>query len=165
MLGGGIASGSVLVTAATGGVSVEITGSTFALGSAVAGHGAFMATNGTSNFASQKGRVSESSKEVNGNSKSSTKSQHNYDVKDTQTGNVVKTGTSGGKETKAGQSYRGNSQANKWNKQEGTPGRYKSETTNRVPAGKGARQEALDYEKKRADQVRNQLDDNKHKRP
>ncbi len=100
-----------------------------------------------------------------GNSKSSTKEQHNYDIKDTQTGKTVKTGTSGGKLTKTGESYRGNSQANKWNKQEGTPGRYKSETTNKVPAGKGAREKALDYEKAQANKLRDQLDPNKHKRP
>jgi hypothetical protein len=102
---------------------------------------------------------------VNGNSKASTNAQHNYDVVNTQNGNVVKTGTSGGKETQAGESYRGNSQANKWNKQEGTPGKYKSETTNRVPAGQGARQKALDYEKNRANEVRTQLDPDKHKLP
>jgi RHS repeat-associated protein len=103
-----------------------------------------------------------------GNSKSSTKAQHNYDIKDTHNKNkVVKNGTSSGKETKAGQSYRGNSQANKWNKQEGTPGRYKSETTNRVPKGDGARQKGLDYEVNRSNNLRSQgeLDPTKHKRP
>ena len=107
----------------------------------------------------------DSEKALNGNSKASTKAQHNYDIKNTETGDVVKTGTSGGKETKTGGSYRGNSQANKWNKQEGTPGKYKAEITNRVPEGKGARQKALKYEKNRANEVRNQLDPDKHKRP
>jgi len=163
--GAGIAAGSVVLTGTTVGLSIEVTGPTFIAGTAIASHGTFMVASGVSNFATQKGRISESNKEVNGNSKSSTKGQHNYDIKDTKTGNVVKTGTSGGKETKNGESYRGNSQANKWNKQEGTPGRYESETTNRVPPGRGARQSALDYEKTRANQVRDQLDPTKHKRP
>ena len=111
-------------------------------------------------------KVADGAKALNGNSKASTKAQHNYDIVDTHNNNsVVKTGTSGGKETKAGESYRGNSQANKWNKQEGTPGRYKSKITNRESAGSGARQKALDYEKTRADQVRDQLDPFKHQRP
>ena len=169
--GGGIAAGSVAVTVGSGGLSLEVTAPAFIGGTAMAAHGTFMAGRAVGNLASQKGRVSEGSKEVNGNSKSSTKEQHNYDVEDTWTQNedgsnrAVKTGTSGGKETKAGESYRGNSQANKWNKQEGTPGRYKSNTTNRVPAGSGARQKALDYEKNRANQVRPQLDPNKHQIP
>jgi hypothetical protein len=78
---------------------------------------------------------------------------------------VVKTGTSGGPETKNGNSYRGTRQANQWNKEEGTPGRYQPNTTNSEPGGEGARQRALDYEKTRADQVRPQLDPIKHKRP
>lgn len=101
-----------------------------------------------------------------GNSKSSTKEQHNYDIEDTHNdNNVVKNGTSSGKETKAGESYRGKSQANKWNKQEGTPGRYKSKTTNRVPEGEGARKKALDYEVNRSNEKRSQLDPAKHSRP
>lgn len=132
------------------------------------GHGVAMMSSGASNLSSQKGRVSEANKSgdnVNGNSKSSTKEQHNYDVVDSHNNRKVKNGTSGGRETKDGVSYRGRSQANKWNKAEGTPGRYKSETTNRVPAGEGARQKALDYEANRSKEIRNQLDPNKHKRP
>ena len=163
--GAGMAAGSVAVSVASGGFSLEVTGPTFIGGTALAAHGTFMAGRAVSNFTSQNGRVSEANRDTHGNSKSSTKEQHNYDIKDTQTGNVVKTGTSSSKQTKTGESYRGNSQANKWNKQEGTPGRYKSETTNRVPAGQGARQKALDYEKARANQVRDQLDPEKHKIP
>ena len=163
--GAGMAAGAVAVTGGSGGLSIEVSGPAFVVGSGIALHGSRMLASGMSNFANQKGRVSEGNNEVNGNSKSSTKEQHNYDIKDTQTGKVVKTGTSGGKETKAGESYRGNSQANKWNKQEGTPGKYKSETTNRVPAGPGARQKALKYEENRANQVRDQLDPRKHQRP
>ena len=117
------------------------------------------------------GKAVGKAKSVHGNSKNSTKAQHNYDVEDTWEQNpdgsnrVVKTGVSGGKETKSGESYRGNQQANKWNNDEDTPGRYKSVITNRVPEGEGARQKALNYEKDRANQVRDQLDRDKHKRP
>ena len=113
-------------------------------GAATAVGGAVLMANGSANVAAG---YNYGEQKTHGNSKSSTNEQHNYDIKDTQTRKTVKTGTSGGKETQSGQSYRGNSQANKWNKQEGTPGRYQSQTTNRVPAGDGARQKALDYEK------------------
>jgi hypothetical protein len=119
---------------------------------------------GTKNVA--KKAENELKESVHGNSKESTKAQHNYDIVDTQSGKVVKTGTSGGKTTKDGKSsYRGNNQANKWNKQESTPDRYKSVVTNNIPAGKGARAKALEYEKNRANEVRNQLDPQKHKLP
>lgn len=115
------------------------------------------------------GKTSTSSEnKVHGNSKASTKAQHNYDIVNTQTGEIVKTGTSGGKLNQDGSSKRGNQQANKWNKNENSPGKYKATVTNKVPEGKGARQKALDYEKKRAEQLReqNQLQDrDKHKRP
>lgn len=118
------------------------------------------------NSSQTQNKPTQNANKVNGNSKSSTKAQHNYDIVDTHNNNaVVKTGTSGGKETKGGVSYRGSSQANKWNKQEGTPGRYKSETTNRVPAGNGAREKALDYEVNKANQNRSTLDPNKHQKP
>lgn len=161
--GAGKAEAGVVVVATTGasGVGAVVGGGLTLLGATEMVHGTYMMTNGAKNLNSQKGRVDE----ANGNSKSSTKPQHNYDIKDTQSGKVVKTGVSGGKETKTGQSYRGNSQANKWNKQEGTPGRYKAEITNRVSGGKGAREKALKYEKVRANQVRNQLDPRKHQRP
>ncbi len=103
---------------------------------------------------------------VHGNSKQSTKAQHAYDIEDTYNDNrVVKNGVSGGKETKTGESYRGKAQANKWNKQEGTPGRYKSSTTYREPEGPEARKKILDYETNRSNKVRDQLDPDKHKTP
>jgi hypothetical protein len=121
-----------------------------------------MMANGAKNFNNQKGRVDE----ANGNSKSSTKPQHNYDIVDTHNNNrTVKNGLSGGKETKNGISYRGTSQANKWNKIEKTPGRYKPITTNRIKGGKDARQKGLDYELNRSNQKRQELDPTKHKRP
>jgi hypothetical protein len=103
-------------------------------------------------------------KAVHGNSKVSTKAQHNYDIVNTETGEVVKTGVSGGKETKTGESYRGKSQANKWNRNENTD-KYKSEIIYREPAGEGARDRALKYEKQRAKELEGQLEEDKHKRP
>ena len=153
-----------------GGATIAVTGSEFVApipvggaialaGATEAAHGLMMTSKATGNLAKN------ANSEPNGNSKSSTKPQHNYDIKDTETGKVVKTGLSGGKETKTGNSYRGTSQANKWNKQEKAPGKYRSEITNRIKGGKGAREKGLDYEKNRATQVRPELDPSKHKRP
>ena len=58
-------------------------------------------------------------KVVHGNSKASTKAQHVYEIFDKETGKAVKTGISSGKKTKAGKSYRANSQVNRWNRQAG----------------------------------------------
>ncbi|MFT4072927.1 MAG: RHS repeat-associated core domain-containing protein [Dysgonamonadaceae bacterium] len=156
-----------LAAGGTGTVAIVGGSATAATGTALVGHGAVMMTQGSKNLAQSKGHLPEEDNS-NGNSKSSTKAQHNYDIKNTQTGKVVKTGVSGGKETKTGESYRGNSQANKWNKQEGTPGRYKFQITNREPAGQGARQKALNYEKARANQLRSEgqlKDQTKHQIP
>ena len=159
--GTSMVAGSATATIASGGLAIEVTAPAAAIGAGMTVHGVLVTKNGVANLVSQNGRVN-----INGNSKESTNPQHNYDIQNTHDNNkTVKTGTSGGKETKAGESYRGNSQANKWNKQEGSPGKYKSVTTNRVPGGQGARQKGLDYEKNRANQVRDQLDPEKHKRP
>ena len=105
-------------------------------------------------------------KAVHGNSKASTKAQHAYDIIDKRTGNVVKTGVSGGKVRKDGKSYRAEQQVRKWNKEEGGDF-YESKITHTEPAGEGARDKILKYEKDRADMLRdrNELDENKHKRP
>ena len=103
---------------------------------------------------------------IHANSKLSDKAQHNYNIIDTWSDNKrVKTGISSGKETKVGKSYRGQSQANKWNKEGNTPGRYVSEIVNRIPEGKGARLKALDYESMDAKKLFDQLDYTRHKRP
>jgi RHS repeat-associated protein len=95
-------------------------------------------------------KVKATLKTVNGNSKASTKAQHVYEVFDTATGDVVKTGISGGKITKkAGKSSRATGQVNKWNKAEGA-GKYDSRIVKQIPAGKGARQKALNAEKANA---------------
>lgn len=103
-----------------------------------------------------------------GNDPNDKRAQHGYEIKDTKTGEVVKTGVSGGKRTVDGGSYRANSQANKWNNEAGEPGRYVGEVQKEVPAGPGARTKILEWEAKNAEQLRlkGQLTDpDKHVRP
>jgi RHS repeat-associated protein len=89
---------------------------------------------------------------TNGNAKASTKAQHAYDIVDTHTGEVVKTGVSGGKVSKSGLSYRAEKQVRNWNK--ANPGRYKSVITHTIPSGPGARTAILQYERVRAATLR-----------
>lgn len=106
-------------------------------------------------------------KAVNGNSKASTKAQHVYEIFETGTENVVKTGISGGKVSKADKSYRATSQVNKLNKAEGA-GKYDSRIVDKIPAGQGSRQKALNSEAANANKLRSQgqLKDKKyHQRP
>ncbi|MBQ8628266.1 MAG: hypothetical protein IJ421_02185 [Prevotella sp.] len=103
-------------------------------------------------------------KKVHGNSRLSTKAQHSYDIIDTKENKIVKVGVSGGKIRKDGKSVRAEIQVRKWNKEAGEE-RYKSIITKEEPVGFGARERILDYEKKRTDEFREQLDKNKHKRP
>ena len=63
-----------------------------------------------------------------------------------------------------GKSVRAESQVRKWNKAENT-NRYESVITQEIQAGPGARMKALDYEKKRAELFRKELDPNKHQFP
>lgn len=112
-------------------------------------------------------KASDVAKAVHGNSKASSKAQHVYEIFDTGTGKVVKTGISGGKVSKTGKSYRATSQVNKWNKQEGA-GKYDSHIVENFPAGKGARDKALQAEKNNAERLRieKQLDNEEyHKIP
>ena len=89
-----------------------------------------------------------------------------YDIIDSETGNVVKTGVSGGKVRGDGKSYRAEQQVRKWNAEAGSS-KYESVITHTEPEGVGARDRILDYEKRRADHLRqhNQLDKYKHIRP
>ena len=103
-------------------------------------------------------------KAVHGNSKASTKAQHVYEIFETATDNVVKTGISGGKVSNADKSYRATSQVNKMNKAEGQ-GKYDSRIVEKIPAGQGAKQKALDAEKTNANKNRSTLNPNYHKRP
>ena len=110
--------------------------------------------------------VSATVKHVHGNSKLSTRSQHAYDIINTETNEVVKTGVSGGRIRIDGKSSRAESQVRKWNKIEGN-GKYKSIITHIEPAGDGARDRILQYEKQRAFYLKKQkqLDPIKHIRP
>ncbi|RCX00993.1 RHS repeat-associated protein [Schleiferia thermophila] len=103
-------------------------------------------------------------KAVNGNSKASTKAQHVYEIFETGTGNVVKTGISGGKVSQADKSYRATSQVNQMNKASGS-GTFDSRIVEKIPSWPGARQQALDAEKANAAKNRSTLNPNYHKRP
>ena len=108
--------------------------------------------------------VAKTAKAVHGNSKASTKAQHAYDVINTEEGTVAKTGVSGGKIRKDGKSYRAEQQVRKWNREAGKE-KYESVITHNEPAGEGARDKILEYEKKRAKELEGQLEEDKHKRP
>ena len=111
--------------------------------------------------------IGKTAKAVHGNSKASSKAQHLYEIFDRETKEVVKTGISGGKKTKAGKSYRANSQVNRWNKEAGHK-KFDSEVVQDFPAGPNARDKALDAEKTNAEKLRvlQQLKDpNYHKIP
>ena len=94
-------------------------------------------------------------KSVHGNSKASTNAQHLYEIFDKETGIVVKTGISGGKESKICKSYRATSQVNKWNKELGKDV-FDSRIIEIFPAGEGARGKALNAEKAHAKELRAQ---------
>jgi RHS repeat-associated protein len=103
---------------------------------------------------------------VNGNSLKSKKAQHLYEIEDTHTGEIVKTGISGGKKTATGKSYRAERQVRNWNK--GQPGRYQSRIVAEVPAGSKARQtiETLERLNAKALEAAGHLTDKvKHVRP
>ena len=85
-------------------------------------------------------------KRIHGNSKSSTKAQHAYDIIDTESNTVVKTGVSGGRIRKDGKSSRAEQQVRKWNREENTT-KYESNITNIEPDGEGAREKIYNYEK------------------
>ncbi len=105
---------------------------------------------------------------VNGNSLQSVRAQHGYEIIDSASGQVVKTGVSGGTRTIDGGSYRANSQANRWNREAGQPGRYVPGVVQEIPAGPGARQQILKWEAENAARLREsgQLrDPTKHTRP
>ena len=66
---------------------------------------------------------------------------------------------------KNGKSARAESQVRKWNKEAGKD-LYESKITHKEPAVEGSRERILEYEKDRANQLREELQtENKHKRP
>jgi len=110
-----------------------------------------------------------------GNSAASQNAQHGYDIVDTTTGKVAKTGVSGQPLNQNGTSARANNQANRWNREPGnatagpggTPKYVTNPITQQVPAGPGARQNILAWEQNNAATLRanGQLDPARHKRP
>jgi RHS repeat-associated protein len=93
--------------------------------------------------------LSTTSHAINGNSKLSTKAQHGYEIIETKTDDVVKTGISGQDLNINGTSPRANSQVNKLNKAEGA-GTYDSRI---VVKDMPNRQTALDWERQNAQEL------------
>ena len=79
---------------------------------------------------------------------------------------MVKTGVSWGRIRKDGKSSRAESQVRKWDKEAGHE-KYESTITHTEPAGEGARGKIYEYEKERANFLRNagELDPHKNQRP
>lgn len=89
-----------------------------------------------------------------GNSRLSERAQHGYEIVDTTTGEVVKTGVSGSALLPGGSSPRANRQANAWNREAGQPGRYEPRVVKQIPAGTGAREQILQWEAENAARLR-----------
>ncbi|SDZ08983.1 RHS repeat-associated core domain-containing protein [Pseudomonas salomonii] len=100
-----------------------------------------------------------------GNSRKSRKAQHGYEVVDTRTGKVAKTGVSGGRIKKNGKSARAEKQVRDWNAEPGNTGRYESRVIKKVPAGPGARWKIERWEQRNANRRRQELDPARHSRP
>ncbi|EDQ7230750.1 hypothetical protein XL92_004256 [Salmonella enterica subsp. enterica] len=100
-----------------------------------------------------------------GNSKASDAAQHGYEITDTRTGQVVKTGVSSGRIRLDGKSYRAEKQVRDWNSEPGNAGRYSSKIVYTEPAGPEARERILEWEKQNAARHANTLDPKRHQRP
>ena len=99
--------------------------------------------------------------QVHGNSATSQKPQHGYEISQTENGDVVKTGISGQELNQNGSSPRANRQVNQWNKQEGA-GTYDAKVVTTQPN----REAALQWEKQNAERLReagNSME--KHEKP
>ncbi|MEK6511306.1 RHS repeat-associated core domain-containing protein [Myroides odoratimimus] len=156
-----VASAAVSSTGAgavVGGPGAVVSGTVATKGLLEVGVGTIIGVNTKNNM------ESDGDSSVHGNSKSSTKEQHVYEIFEIETDNVVKTGISGGKVSKKDKSYRATNQVNKMNKASGTS-KYDSRIIDRVPAGKRAREEALKKEKINADKNRRTLDPRYHQKP
>ena len=90
-------------------------------------------------------KVADVVKVEHGNSRASTKAQHLYEIRNKETGEVVKTGVSGGKILNSGKSARAESQVSKWGKD-----KFESTITGEVKAGPGAREKILKMEQQNA---------------
>jgi len=119
-------------------------------------------------FTNKLSTVEVTGKKINGNSRKSLNSQHGYEVYNVRTGEVVKTGISGGRiSKKTGLSYRAQRQVRKWNRKEGA-GTYESRIVYQNNGGKGARDRALFWEAGNAEFWRSRghlRDPKKHSRP
>jgi len=118
----------------------------------------------------EEGQAQMSLQDAHGNSSTSSRAQHGYEIFDTRASppEAVKTGVSGGARTASGGSVRANGQANAWNKASGQPGRYQPRVAKEIPAGAGARKDILKWEAQNASRLRQsgQLrDPTKHVRP
>ena len=101
-------------------------------------------------------------KKTHGNSKSSTKKQHGYEIKEKATGDVGKTGISGQDLNKNGSSPRANSQVNKLNKEAG----YEKYEATVVETDLENRSIALEWEENNAQKLWDEGNSmNIHKRP
>ena len=89
---------------------------------------------------------------IHGNSKLSTKPQHRYEIYNTETGDVVKTGISGRPLNVDGTSPRANTQVNAFNRQEGA-GIYSARIVETDIPG---RQAALKAEKAASERLRSE---------
>jgi len=103
----------------------------------------------------------------NGNSNTSQKMQHGYEIVDTHTGLVAKTGISGQPLNKNDTSPRANKQVNAWNNEPNNTGRYQAEIKVVFPAGPGARVAAKEWEANNAVELRaaGHLDPARHTYP
>lgn len=99
---------------------------------------------------------------TNGNSKQSTNEQHGYGIR--RNGEMVKAGISGQGLNQNGTSPRANRQVNALNKAAGAE-IYEAEILFGVATGTGAREAALTSDQQVADQNRETLDPNLHRRP
>ncbi len=102
---------------------------------------------GTAMNAIRKGDdVVDAAKVVHGNSKLSTKAQHAYDIINTKTGEIVKTGVSGGS-IRNGKSVRAETQVRKWNREHGETV-FESVITKQIPEGEGAGQRSMNMRRR-----------------
>ena len=117
-------------------------------------------------FAKKPGPQKKKCKSAHANSHESTDAQHGYEIYDSHAGGTVaKTGISSGPIKSDGKSARAEAQVSAWNNEPGNEGRYSSEVVKKIPAGEGARQKILDWEKTNADLHRGTLDPARHTYP
>jgi hypothetical protein len=120
----------------------------------------YAGTKRTSQAAAQGQRGQAGKGTVHGNSQTSTKPQHVYEILRTDAlgTEVHKFGISGGKINQAGQSARAQSQVRAANRAEQGTATYESSIVERIPGGCSARSQALAREKSLVYQYRDLMD-------